>query len=216
MPSGKLVTLPRPHPSQSSQKPVDHTFNLPNFLTLFRMALVPLYVLLFSEPTVIRSIAAASVFGLAAFTDFLDGYLARRRGQITQVGQLLDPLADKFLVISGLILLVQFQRIDAWLAIAFIIRELGITGVRAVAVSKGLIIEAGQCGKYKVVLQVIGIFILTIQGAWGVPFLGFYLLGTWLLYLALIFSLVSAGQYLWKFWHTLVGNQQRERWWSGG
>ncbi len=166
--------------------------------------MVPIYVVLFLEPTAIRSIAAATVFGLAALTDLLDGYLARRRGQVTKVGRLLDPIADKFLVISGLVLLVQFQRIEAWLAIAFIVRDLGITGIRAVAASKGLIIAAGKFGKYKVVLQIIGIILLTIQGALAIPMIDFNILGTGLLYGALLFSVISAGQYLWEFWQALV------------
>src|SRR5581483_7004643 len=87
----------------------DANVNLPNLLTLGRILLIPVFVLLFSVPTPARSIAAAVVFVIAALTDLLDGYLARRRGQITKVGRLLDPVADKLLVLSGLILLVQFQ-----------------------------------------------------------------------------------------------------------
>ncbi|MDT7041137.1 CDP-diacylglycerol--glycerol-3-phosphate 3-phosphatidyltransferase [Candidatus Nitronereus thalassa] len=204
MPVSKVIKLPLEKNSQSPEPVVERSLNLPNVLTVLRILMVPIYVILFLNPTPIRSIAAASVFSLAALTDLLDGYLARRRGQVTKVGRLLDPIADKFLVISGLILLVQFQRIDAWLAIAFIVRELGITGVRAVAASKGLIIAAGQLGKYKVVLQLVGIIFLTLQGALVISFLDFYLLGTGLLYGALVFSIISAGQYLWEFWQALV------------
>ena len=210
MQTGKVVKFPVQPKPQDSDGMLKHTLNLPNILTILRILMVPIYVILFLEPTVTRSIAAAAVFGLAALTDLLDGYLARRRGQVTKVGRLLDPVADKFLVISGLILLVQFQRIEAWLAIAFIVRELGITGVRAVAASKGLIIAAGQFGKYKVVLQIIGIILLTLQGALLIPLFDFYLLGTGLLYLALMFSVISAGQYLWVFWQALVNKDLLE------
>ncbi len=204
MQPSKIVKLPVKPTPPVIEVTVEHIFNLPNTLTILRILMVPIYVILFLEPTASRSIAAAVVFGLAALTDLLDGYLARRRGQVTQVGQLLDPIADKFLVISGLILLVQFQRIEAWIAITFIVRDLGITGIRAVAASKGLIIAAGQFGKYKVVLQIIGIILLTLEGALVLPFVDFHLLGTGLLYFALMFSIVSAGQYVWEFWQTFI------------
>lgn len=184
--------------------PENHSFNLPNVLTVLRILMVPIYVVLFLEPTVLRSIAAATVFGIAALTDLLDGYLARRRGQVTQVGRLLDPIADKFLVISGLILLVQFQRLEAWIAIVFIVRDLGITGIRAVAASKGLIIDAGKFGKYKAVLQIIGVILLTLQGALIIPLLNMQLVGTALLYCALMFSIISAGQYVWQFLQAVI------------
>jgi len=200
MQPGKVVKFPVKTTPPEPEEKIEYTFNLPNVLTILRILMVPIYVVLFLEPTVFRSIAAASVFGLAALTDLLDGYLARRRGQVTQIGRLLDPIADKFLVISGLILLVQFQRIEAWLAITFIVRDLGITGIRAVAASKGLIIEAGQFGKYKVVLQIIGIILLTLEGALVLPMFNFHLLGTGLLYGALMFSIISAWQYVSEFW----------------
>ena len=206
----KVVKLPiQPKPSEPVGL-VTNALNLPNILTFLRILMVPIYVVLFLEPTVSRSIIAASVFGVAALTDLLDGHLARRRGQVTKVGRLLDPVADKFLVISGLILLVQFQRIEAWLAIAFIGRELGITGLRAVAAAKGLIIDAGKYGKYKAVLQIIGIILLTLQGAIVLPFFDLHLLGTGLLYLALMFSIISASQYLWEFWQALVNKNLLE------
>ena len=204
MPVGKVVNLPNQPNTPGPDGLLTHAVNLPNILTFLRILMVPIYVLLFLDPTVFRSIAAASVFGLAALTDLLDGHLARRRGQVTKVGRLLDPVADKFLVISGLILLVQFQRIEAWLAIAFIIRELGITGVRAIAAAKGLIIVAGKYGKYKVVLQIIGIIFLTLEGAVVLPLFDLHFWGAGFLYSALVFSMISASQYLWEFWQALV------------
>ncbi len=177
-------------------KRVEQTFNLPNTLTFLRILLVPVYIGLFSTPTVERSIMAAAVFGLAALTDSLDGYIARQRAQVTRVGRLFDPLADKFLVISGLVLLVQFQRVEAWLAIALIARDLAVTGIRAVAASRGVIIAAGQFGKYKVILQVTAIIFLTLEGAVFTSILSLHLVGTLILYGALIFSLVSAWQYI--------------------
>lgn len=178
-------------------------FNLPNLLTFSRILLVPVYVALFSTPTVNRSLAAAAVFGIAALTDLLDGYIAKQRAQITKIGCLLDPIADKFLVISGLVLLVQFQRVEAWLAITLITRELTITGIRAIAASRGLIIAAGTLGKYKVVFQMMAIIVLTLEGTFALPVLNLHLIGTVGLYAALVLSLVSAGHYIVEVWKAL-------------
>lgn len=185
----------------AESKGMERTFNLPNTLTFIRILLVPVYIGLFSTPTVERSILAATVFGLAALTDLLDGHIARQRAQVTKVGRLIDPIADKFLVISGLVLLVQFQRVEAWLAIALIIRDLAVTGVRAIAASRGLIIAAGTLGKYKVVLQIAAIILLTLEGAVTLSPLNMHVVGTVTLYVALLFSLVSAGQYLLEAWN---------------
>lgn len=178
----------------------ERTFNLPNTLTFIRILLVPVYIGLFSTPTAGRSLWAAAVFGLAALTDWLDGYIARRRGQVTKIGRLFDPIADKFLVISGLVLLVQFQRVAAWLAIALIVRDLAVTGIRFVSASRGIIIAAGTLGKYKVVLQIIGIIILTLEGAVAMSTLNLHFVGTLTLQVALIFSLISGGQYIFEAW----------------
>ena len=190
--------------TQSKSVPVndqaERTFNLPNTLTFLRILLVPVYIGLFSTPTAVRSTSAAAVFGLAALTDWLDGYLARRRGQVTKIGRLFDPIADKFLVISGLVLLVQFQRIAAWLAIALIVRDLAVTGIRFVSASRGIIIAAGTLGKCKVVLQIIAIIILTLEGAVAMSTLNLHFVGTLTLQVALVFSIISGGQYILEAW----------------
>lgn len=178
----------------------ERTFNLPNTLTFLRILLVPVYIGLFSTPTAVRSAWAAAIFGLAALTDWLDGYIARRRGQVTKIGRLFDPIADKFLVISGLVLLVQFQRISAWLAIALIVRDLAVTGIRFVSASRGIIIAAGTLGKCKVVLQIIAIIILTLEGAVAMSALNLHVVGTLTLQVALIFSIISGGQYILEAW----------------
>ncbi len=177
--------------------------NLPNVLTFLRILMIPVYVGCFSTPTASRSIVAAAVFGLAALTDLLDGYIARQRAQVTKIGRLFDPIADKCLVIAGLILLVQFQRVEAWLAITLIVRELAMTGIRAATASHGLVIAVGTLGKYKVVLQMTAIMLLTLEGAFSLPvFLIFNLhqAGTAALYAALVLSLISAGQYMRAAW----------------
>lgn len=183
-----------------AKKRDERTFNLPNALTFLRILLVPVYIGLFSTPTVGRSIVAAAVFGFAALTDLLDGYIARQRAQVTKIGRLFDPIADKFLVISGLVLLVQFQRVAAWLAIALIVRDLAVTGIRFVAASRGIIIAAGTLGKHKVVLQIIGIILLTLEGAVSISVVDVHLVGTLTLYVALFLSLISAGQYILEVW----------------
>lgn len=198
MSSAKVVKL-QPKPA-APEKVGEQTFNLPNVLTFIRILLVPVYIGLFSTPTVGRSLAAAAVFGIAALTDLLDGYIAKQRAQITKIGCLLDPIADKFLVISGLVLLVQFQRVEAWLAIVLIARELTITGIRAIVASRGLIIAAGTLGKYKLVFQIIAILLLTLEGTFALPVLSLHLVGTATLYVALVLSVVSAGQYLVEAW----------------
>ena len=172
--------------------------NLPNLLTLSRILLVPVFILIFSTPTVTRSWAAAFVFGVAALTDWFDGYLARLRAEVTTVGRLLDPIADKFLVVSGLILLVQIQRVAAWLAIIFIVREIVVTGIRAIAATEGVIISAGNLGKYKVILQIFGILLLILQDVLILPLVDLSLLGNSILYIALGFSLLSGVQYFLK------------------
>ncbi len=186
--------------SVPANKQAERSFNLPNTLTFLRILLVPVYIGLFSTPTALRSILASAIFGLAALTDLLDGYIARQRGQVTKIGRLFDPIADKFLVISGLVLLVQFQRVAAWLAIALIVRDLAVTGIRFVAASRGIIIAAGTLGKYKVVLQIVAIIILTLEGSVFVSTLNLHLIGTLTLQVALIFSLISGGQYILEAW----------------
>lgn len=170
--------------------------NLPNSLTLLRILLIPVFVWFFSESSPDRALAAGLVFACAAFTDFLDGYLARKSGQITNLGKLLDPVADKLLVASGLILLVQFQRVAVWLAIVMIARELIVTGARVVAAKEGFVVPADSLGKFKVIGQIGGILCLILQGVWVQSEGPLAAIGTGLLYIALFFSLFSGWRYL--------------------
>ncbi len=172
------------------------SLNLPNSITLLRIFLIPVFVWLYLEPTPERALWAGLVFAAAAFTDFLDGYLARRSGQITNLGKLLDPVADKLLVASGLILLVQGQQVAVWLAIVLIARELIVTGARAVAANEGFIVPADSLGKLKVVGQIGGILCLILQGAWIDAQVFLFSAGNILLYMALVLSLVSGWRYL--------------------
>lgn len=182
--------------ASSSLERGESTLNLPNSITLLRILLIPVFVWLYLEPTPERALWAGLVFSAAAFTDFLDGYLARRSGQITNLGKLLDPVADKLLVASGLILLVQAQQVAVWLAIVMIARELIVTGARAVAAKEGFIVPADSLGKFKVIGQIGGILCLIFQGAWLEAQAILSPIGMTLLYVALVFSLVSCWRYL--------------------
>ena len=172
--------------------------NLPNLLTVGRILLIPIFVLLLSIPTPNRSIVAAIIFVIAAVTDLLDGYLARRRSQVTRLGRLLDPIADKLLVLSGLVLLVQFQRVEAIVAILIISREVAVTGIRAIAASEGIVLSTETTGKYKMTAQVVAIVLLILEDSrlflWNL-----HMIGTILLYVALLLGLVSGWRYLVQF-----------------
>ena len=150
--------------------------NLPNALTLLRIFFVPMLVaalvqghvtvnLGFIEVT--NEMIALSIFLLAAATDLLDGYLARRWGQITTVGTLLDPIADKLLVSSALVALVEVRVVPAWMTIVVIGREFAISGLRSIAASEGYIIKASDFGKAKLVAQVVAISLLMLSMRWS-------------------------------------------------
>src|SRR5262245_63848087 len=129
------------------------SLNLPNFITLVRILLIPVFVLLFFTPTADRSLSAAVVFVVAAITDLLDGYIARRTGQVTKLGKLLDPVADKLLVLSALILLLNIDRVSALAAILIIAREVAVSGIRAIAAGEGVIIAAERSEEHTSELQ---------------------------------------------------------------
>lgn len=176
--------------------------NLPNLLTFSRLLLIPIFILLFSQPTPERSLAAATVFGIAALTDLLDGYLARRRSEVTRLGRLLDPIADKLLVISGLILLVEFQRVSAVVAIVIIAREVAVTGIRAISAAEGIVLSAETTGKYKMTAQVLAIICLIVADSFD-PEWHIYAIGNVLLYVALMLGLISGAKYLTTFWRQI-------------
>ncbi|HMU31434.1 MAG: CDP-diacylglycerol--glycerol-3-phosphate 3-phosphatidyltransferase [Nitrospira sp.] len=178
----------------------ESNINLPNVLTLVRILLIPVFVMLLIDPTPDRALSAAIVFVVAAVTDLLDGYVARKTGQITKLGRLLDPIADKLLVLSALILLVQVDRVSALVAILIIAREVAVTGLRAIAASEGLIMSAEVTGKYKMALQVIAIVLLVLEGTVVETIGNLHLAGIVTLYLSLILGYVSGAQYVWSFW----------------
>jgi len=181
----------------------DAALNLPNSLTFVRLLLIPIFVALYATPTPERALAAAAVFGIAALTDLLDGYLARRRSEVTRLGRLLDPIADKLLVLSGLILLVEFQHVSAIVAILIIGREVAVTGIRAVAAAEGVIMSAEATGKYKMVAQVVAIVALIVADAFDTVW-QLTAIGNVLLYIALVLGLFSGARYLVTFWRQVA------------
>lgn len=180
------------------------SLNLPNLITLVRILLIPVFVIFFITPTPDRSLSAAVIFVVAAITDLLDGFIARRTGQVTKLGKLLDPIADKLLVLSALILLVNVDRVSALAAILVIAREVAVTGIRAIAAGEGMIIVAETTGKYKMALQVVAITLLVLEGTSLAELGNLHLAGTVTLYLSLVLGYISGGQYVWSFWKQVV------------
>lgn len=140
--------------------------NLPNRLTLMRMILaIPfIFFLQYSEGNTAFRLIALAIFAVASITDFLDGYIARKHNLITDFGKLMDPLADKILVISALVVFVEISYIPAWISIVVIAREFLISGIRTLAAAKGEIIPAGNLGKYKTTSQMIVIILMMLFG----------------------------------------------------
>jgi CDP-diacylglycerol--glycerol-3-phosphate 3-phosphatidyltransferase len=171
--------------------------NTPNLLTLLRMAFVPVIVglLFLKDPT--WDLIAGILFGVASITDYFDGYIARAQKIETVYGKLMDPLADKFLVVSALIMLQDVGRIHPIVVILLICREMAITGLRALASSEGVIISASASAKWKTATQMIAIpFIIVQSGMFGIPL---YPIGMLLLYISLGISLWSAKDYIVNF-----------------
>lgn len=168
--------------------------NLPIALTLSRIVLIPVFIIIVYH----HPFLGAVVFSIAALTDFLDGYLARRSGQITTFGIILDPLADKFLIISALVVLVDMARLSAWIAIVIIVREFFVTGLRVVALSKDIVIPAETGGKLKTAAQIISIISLVLGGSIFVVDL--YDIGIVFIWIALVLSVISGVQYTISFW----------------
>ena len=148
--------------------------NLPNKLSLLRVALIPVMVLLMYGEGLICQLASAAVFGLAAFTDFLDGHIARKQHIVTDFGKFIDPVADKLLTLSAFIMLTRDGLVPHWAVILILARELCVDGLRMVAVGQGRVIAAGMLGKIKTVSQIVLILWLMIfrqpvfTGGWGI------------------------------------------------
>ena len=178
-------------------------FNIPNLLSLSRILSVPVFIILMLEPSPVRALIAGIVFSLASATDWLDGYLARKWGQVTKVGKLLDPIADKILIMAALVTLVEMRSevVHSWMAIMLIGREFAVTGLRAIAASEGIVIPAETVGKYKVGAQITAVVSLLLD---------YYLDNGWLtdlgriaLWIAVVLAVYSAVQYFLRYWNQL-------------
>jgi CDP-diacylglycerol--glycerol-3-phosphate 3-phosphatidyltransferase len=171
--------------------------NLPIGLTVTRIVLVPLLIVFLISSSRVHAVIAAGIFILASLTDWLDGLVARRRNQVTTLGTLLDPIADKLLVAAALVSLLQIEKIAAWIVVVIIGRELAVTGLRAVAAHVGVIVPASRLAKWKTVSQYVAITMLIIEK--GVGSVGFHVAAIAVLYVALLLTVVSAGDYFYRF-----------------
>ncbi len=173
-------------------------FNIPNSLSFFRIFTVfPVVALLYFENQ-FTSLAAGLIISVAFITDFFDGLLARRYNLTTNFGKFIDPLADKILLLASLVMLVHLNRVQAWIAIVILTREFTITGLRAIAATEGIVIQASELGKTKTGTQIAALIPLIIY----YPFLGLNskVIGYFFLYIALVVTIWSGYKYLYDFY----------------
>ncbi|OQY18677.1 MAG: CDP-diacylglycerol--glycerol-3-phosphate 3-phosphatidyltransferase [Desulfobacteraceae bacterium 4572_35.1] len=186
--------------------------NLPNILTLCRIACVPVIVILLLDDSRQMGFWAALVFSVAAITDWVDGYLARKWEIVTVMGKFLDPLADKLIVMAAMIMLIPLQRIPAWAVFLIIARETLVTGLRSVASSEGIIIAASNLGKYKTIFQMVAIIGLLLHYdyywllglRWELFHVNMHFVGTIFFYVSFALTMWSGGDYLYKFFRVLT------------
>ncbi len=174
--------------------------NLPISLTLLRIFFVPIVVVLLLTKGGNMDLWAVGVFLLAAVTDLLDGYIARKRGQITTLGILLDPIADKLLTSAAFISLTELHLVPAWMVVIIVGREFAVSGLRSIASAEGFLLEPSELGKTKMVFQVVAITVIILGGR---RFQALQPLGKFLLWAVVVFAVASAVQYFWGFWRRL-------------
>lgn len=175
-------------------------FNLPNSLTIFRIFLVPVLVVVLLTKFEGKEIWAVAIFLVAATTDALDGYVARRRGQVTALGTLLDPVADKLLVSAALISLVEEGLAPAWMVVIIVGRELAVSGLRSLASQRGIQIAASVWGKFKMISQVLAIVLLILDRKLPLPFSRS---GETMLWVVVVLAVFSAADYFLRFYRSL-------------
>jgi CDP-diacylglycerol--glycerol-3-phosphate 3-phosphatidyltransferase len=188
--------------------------NLPNLVTVGRVLLVPFVLLLIDNYNPLRTFLASLLYMAAAAGDALDGYLARKRNQVSTLGKFLDPLADKLIVTAVLVTLVALGRAPAWLVVVLIARDLAINGLRSIASAQGLIIAASDGGKIKTALQLVAIMMLLVHFRYPLlgaePVLGqsinmdYHRAGLIMLYLSMVVSVVSGAQYVRNFFSAVL------------
>lgn len=192
----------------------EELLNAPNLMTLGRLLCIPVFLGLLAYESRRNSFLAALVFAAAAISDWLDGWLARVSNKVTTLGKFLDPLADKIIVLSALVVLVRLGRVPVWVVIIILARELLISGLRTIAMSEGLVISASRGGKWKTSLQLSGIIALMVHYHFAIDYLfgavvtDFQVVGLTLLYLSLIPGIASAVDYVRAF-YTLETDERR-------
>jgi CDP-diacylglycerol--glycerol-3-phosphate 3-phosphatidyltransferase len=176
--------------------------NIPNLLSISRILSVPVFIILMLDPSPVRALGAGIVFALASATDWLDGYLARKWGQVTKIGKLLDPIADKLLIMAALVMLVKSPPmpdvVPAWIAIVIIGREFAVTGLRSIASGEGIVIPAETMGKYKVGAQITAVLALLLDYYANTEWLSY--VGLYALWTAMFLAVYSAISYFKAFW----------------
>ncbi len=186
--------------------------NLPNILTLVRVAAVPVVLVLLLSDSRSSGVWAAAIFGIAAVTDFIDGWLARKWGVVTVLGKFLDPLADKLIVMVALIMLIPLDRVPAWAVFIILAREMVVTGLRSIASSEGIVIDASDLGKYKTIYQMVAIPGLMLHYdfnwffglEWGIFQVNMHNFGIFFFYIAFALTLYSGYDYLRKFFRVFA------------
>jgi CDP-diacylglycerol---glycerol-3-phosphate 3-phosphatidyltransferase len=211
-----LYVSPTPVEAKRRTSLAEDALNLPNLLTMGRIVMIPLFLWLLDSETPKACFWAAVVFTLAATTDMLDGYLARKLGIVSVLGKFLDPLADKLIVMAALVWMVPMGRIAPWAVVIVIGREISVTGLRSIAASEGVVIAAGQDGKTKTALQMIGIIALVLGYPYHLSYAGIDFglvdlvhVGRMMIYLSLVFSIASAAQYTRLFAAAVEAKGQR-------
>ena len=186
--------------------------NLPNILTMARIAVIPLLALLLMSSSRSAGFWAAALFAVASITDWLDGYLARRMGIVTIFGKFLDPIADKLIVMAALIMILPFNRVPAWMVLTILGREIIITGLRGIASSEGIVIQASDLGKYKTIFQIVAIIGLVLHYDYNWFFgishtfltVNMHNVGMFFLWIATVLTVWSGGDYLVRFIRVIV------------
>ena len=202
--------------------------NLPNYITLSRIAAIPLIIWILTTPyfsaknDTLRVVLASGLFILASITDGLDGYLARRRGQITTMGMLLDPLADKLMIAACFVTLVHLipDIVSVWAVVLIIGREFLISGLRSIAASEGFTIEASELGKLKMVIQIVSVVAAILAIRWDIWTFNFGsfsfvldvdLVARMAIWFMVAVSVISAVDYFWGFWKKIDSRVERRR-----
>lgn len=178
-------------------------FNLPNCITMIRIGVVPILFLIVLGPGRVLSLIIAGLFIIAAITDFLDGYLARKYDIVTRMGKFLDPVADKLIVSTAMIMMIPAGRIPAWAVAIIIIRDILVDGLRSVAASNGVVMQASILGKQKTICQIIAVSALLIH----YPLFGInaHVVGIVVLYFALFLTVWSCLDYFFRFYKSAFG-----------